>query len=250
MNKNVDSDLYPPPWNDMKAECFIFLTYTRSHSIPSSWSDPLGSTSTGHSQDRCYVGGIGTVMIIRYLETPCGKNSFISRLARFRFFSARDRSSQLCNRVEVSSMKGKTPFFSVSLKRKLAFISLPVDSKYIPLNVELVHPPLSNTEDVQITENYISVTPHLRGWFSFVSGEGKLKGGKWGDGVHFPDIFPISVGFCSPAMVINFPAVLLFQSISDYKDSALTKSRAVMWSQDMLIRIASHNQRGWFGQRI
>nr|CCA22107.1 conserved hypothetical protein [Albugo laibachii Nc14]CCA23401.1 conserved hypothetical protein [Albugo laibachii Nc14] len=247
MNEDLDANLYPPPWIDMKAESYIFMTYTRSiDRIPDSWSDPFRSTLTSSPQNRRYIGGIGTIMIIRYFEAPCGpydelmfcpgkftvpalqnKSKFgITRiyvsteasvqsgranwgipkqLAKFRFYKSRDCLSQLSDHVEVSSVNGNNPFFSMRLQKKLTFISLPVNTAYIPLDLELVHPPLTIADGVQITEKSISVNPCIRGWFSFVAGEGNLKDGKWGDGNSFPDICPISVGFYSSAMVVSFP---------------------------------------------
>jgi hypothetical protein len=65
----------PAPWVNMKAEGYSFFSITRTSDVlPSSTYDPLERKTafadpevSGH-----FAGGLGTLMIVRYLESPCG----------------------------------------------------------------------------------------------------------------------------------------------------------------------------------
>nr|CCA18184.1 AlNc14C46G3737 [Albugo laibachii Nc14] len=120
MDEDLDADLCPPPWIDMKVESYIFMTYTRStDSIPDSWSDPFCSISMSSSQNRPYISGIDNCKfgITRiYVSTEASVQSgranwgIPKQLAKFRFYKSRDCFSQLWDHVEVSSLNGNSPF--------------------------------------------------------------------------------------------------------------------------------------------
>lgn len=95
------------------------------------------------------------------------------------------------------------PFFSVVLTPSI-LPAFPLKTRYIPLDLRLVMPPLFDGttgasaagDELVGTERWASLTPALAGRCQAVWGKGALDspGSRWADGVGFPDVKPYALG--------------------------------------------------------
>lgn len=172
-------------------------------------SDPaIGRSQASRSAiriTRIYVSTIASVVNGR-------RNWNIpKRLARFTFEPADPSRPSGPTRVSVfasistadhcSPSFATEPFFSVILTPSNLPV-FPFRSSYIPLDLRLVMPPLvdgtADGDELVGTERWASLTPAMTSdRCQAIWGKGAMvgPGDKWADGVGFPDIKPIALGF-------------------------------------------------------
>lgn len=135
--------------------------------------------------------------------------------AHFNFVpsGAKSPTANPYSRIEIAPPSSPDkPFFVLNMAPTLLFSGgrLPYDSLKFPLDTSLVNPPLPQSphwrENGEIgTEEWIGITPHMRGKAGLFSAKGGLEGGKFGDGEAFPDITPWSVGMWMRDFRLTFP---------------------------------------------
>ncbi|KAH8097115.1 hypothetical protein BXZ70DRAFT_944312 [Cristinia sonorae] len=92
------------------------------------------------------------------------------------------------------------PFFVVDLSSSmLTSAGIPVNTAYSPISMQMVHPPVPQSpnwrEDGRVgTDKWWELTPGMKGKAGVVWAKGGLEGGKFGDGIGFPDVKLWSMG--------------------------------------------------------
>ncbi|KAI5803930.1 hypothetical protein EDC01DRAFT_726289 [Geopyxis carbonaria] len=209
-------------------------------------SSPLAAPSSG-----AFTGGLGVVMLVRYSSSPVGpydelmlipgaftvpatgeRKQRITRIyvssaastlngrrnwnipksvAAFKFLGPRNAHT----RVEVYQPGAEAPFFAVDMRRVwgVGGLEMPLNVARLPVDLELVSPPLVKGEKAEevATTVWRRVKPEMRGRVRVVWGRGGLPGGRWGDGVGFPDVRPWGLGVAWRDMEIEFPEGLLVE---------------------------------------
>jgi len=116
------------------------------------------------------------------------------------------------SKISVAPMSDpENPFFCVEVKQTRFFgdASLPYSSKSMPMNIEMINPPLSQSpnwrEDGKVgTNRWWALTPAMSGKAGFLWSNGGLEGGKYGDNKGFPDVQPWSLGMWLKDFALEF----------------------------------------------
>lgn len=122
-------------------------------------------------------------------------------------------------RVSVSSPSDPThahPFFAADLKPSLlSALSMPFHSSYVPLRMNMAHPPLPQSlhwrDDAMVgTDRWCAMDPTMKGKAGMFWSKGGLEGGRYGDGVGWPDVRPWAAGMWLRdfSLVFDVPKVL------------------------------------------
>ncbi|KAF8586944.1 hypothetical protein K439DRAFT_1408197 [Ramaria rubella] len=130
-------------------------------------------------------------------------------LARFAFTRTYPEKANSPIRIEAfpPAPADRKPFFSAIATPSTWIPSFPVNTRYIPQDTLLVHPPLPHQTDAC---QWISTAPLMRGksqivWYT-PGGEGEgVPTGDYADGDQFPKITPWSMGVHITKMLLDFP---------------------------------------------
>lgn len=103
------------------------------------------------------------------------------------------------------------PFFVAELTPSfMTSMGLPFNSAYVPMSLYMAHPPLPESlkwkEDARVgTDQWSTIESGMTGKAGVFWAKGGLPGGKYGDGVGFPDVSLWSFGTWLRDFKLDFP---------------------------------------------
>ncbi|QRV93337.1 hypothetical protein RhiJN_21355 [Ceratobasidium sp. AG-Ba] len=183
--------------------------------VPGNMSYKTGPSSTisGLSVTRIYVSSTASVV----------NGNIPKQLARFEFTKEDDSdplspviASVYPALLTSTSEFSPEPIFSTRLVPSRRIPNFPLDLARVPhflLDPRLFQAPLTNSgqgNGLVGTEKWCTIIPSYSGEVRVMYPEPRLSEGKFGDGVGFPDVQPMSVGLWWPTAKILFtPPVIL-----------------------------------------
>ncbi|CAK5274820.1 unnamed protein product [Mycena citricolor] len=226
------------PWK-LKGKSWTFLisSLDPKANFPAGWSEEFQADAL--SQGGEFIGGLGSVMVVSYAESPVGPyNELIYIPGRFKYSDGSksfritriyvstkestlngrrnwnipkltadfviDTSADGSTDIAVSQPGCTTPFFQATVRPipVLSSLSIPSSTAILGQLLNLMQPPLpagKNPEDVG-TEQWANLTPALRGSLSVR----KLIPVKIGDGASYPQVKPWSLALVTDNLELDF----------------------------------------------